>query len=283
MTPSATTAYGCQPVSSSGEAAVGEPLAAHPGQRVLDAVQQPGGRGQQHRARAEPRTLGVRREQQGQPDHDADDQPLPHRVGRAPPPCGWPADDERRHTARQQDEARPALAAQWLPGLAGGRARARTAGSSPAAAPPARSRPAPARSRPAPCRPPSARCRPASAAPSPGRAAAGRRGSRSAGHAEPRSAGARSRSPDSRRRSGRAPELEPTRGVPRSSGRVHGCVGADCTGRLHPARPYVMPSSGAEAAHAMAYVTKGQTEKSAAASRLSRLPLDHNCLTGDAS
>ncbi len=99
-------------------AALGETLPGHPRQRVLNAVQQTRGRRQQRGAGAEPGTLGVRRQQQGRADHGADDQPLAEGVVGCRPAVRPAGDDERRHPAREQREARPALTAEGLFALA---------------------------------------------------------------------------------------------------------------------------------------------------------------------
>ena len=82
-TPSTTIAYGCQLVAGR-PAALAEPLPADPGERVLQAVDQPGRDAQQRGLQAaHPRPLGERREQQGGAQHHAHDQPVPHRFGAA--------------------------------------------------------------------------------------------------------------------------------------------------------------------------------------------------------
>lgn len=120
VTPRVITAYGCQPVISSVSPCGAEPLAADPGERVLKAVQQPRGGGEQHRPRAQPGPLGVGGEQQGEPDHDPDDQPVPQRVADGVAALRLPGHDERGDTAREQQEPGPALLAERLLGLVAG-------------------------------------------------------------------------------------------------------------------------------------------------------------------
>ncbi len=97
-----------------GQAALREALAADPGQGVLDAVEQARRQGQQDRAGAEAGALRVRREEQGEPEHGADDQPVAPGVGDGRAAARFARHDERRHPARQQQRPRPALSAQRL-------------------------------------------------------------------------------------------------------------------------------------------------------------------------